>query len=84
MVDPNYSLVVGVTEKPQTDSVENKGNFFMHSYKRAAKQMRAHTKHGRFEGSVVQVAKTDLPEFLESLSDIDAERVARQALASMY
>ena len=25
------------------------------------------------------VAKTDLPEFLESLSDIDAERVARQA-----
>ena len=84
MVDPNYSLVVGVTEKPQTDSVENKGNFFMHSYKRAATQMRAHTKHGSFEGSVVQVAKTDLPEFLESLSDIDAERVARQALASMY
>ena len=84
MVDPNYSLVVGVTEKPQTDSVENKGNFFMHSYKRAAEQMRAHTKHGSFEGSVVQVAKTDLPEFLESLSDIDAERVARQAMASMY
>jgi len=46
--------------------------------------VRAHTKHGSFEGSVVQVAKTDLPEFLESLSDIDAERVARQALASMY
>ena len=84
MIDPNYFLVVGVTEKPQTDSIESGGNFFMQSYARAAEQVRAHTKHGSFEGSVVQVAKTDLPEFLESLSDIDAERVARQAYMRNY
>jgi cell division control protein 45 len=84
MIDPNYCLVVGVTEKPQTDSIESGGNFFMQSYARAAEQVRAHTKHGSFEGSVVQVAKTDLPEFLESLSDIDAERVARQAYMNKY
>ena len=81
--DPNYSLVVGVTEKPQTDSAESGGNFFMHSYERAARQVRANMKHGAFEASVIQVAKTDLSEFLEALSDIDAERVANAAMRNL-
>jgi hypothetical protein len=32
---------------------------------------------------VIQVAKTDLSEFLEALSDIDAERVANAAMRNL-
>jgi cell division control protein 45 len=77
--DKGLALVVGVTGKPTTDDVGG-GNHFAHSFRRAAEHVRARFKHDSFEASVLQVAEKDLGEFMEALSDIDAERVARERM----
>jgi cell division control protein 45 len=74
--DPTLALIVGVTGKPNTDN-EGGGNFFTHSFKMAAERVHARFKHDSFEASVVQVAERDLGSFMEALSDLDAERLAR-------
>jgi len=74
--DKTLALIVGVTGKPNTDS-EAGGNFFTHSFKLAAERVHARFKHDSFEASVVQVAERDLGSFMEALSDLDAERLAR-------
>ena len=73
------ALVVGVTGKPQSDDTAG-GNHFAHSFRRAAEQIRARFRHDSFEASVLQVSDRDLGEFMEALSDIDAERVARERM----
>ena len=79
--DPSSGLasVVGVTGKPRADDAES-GNHFSSSFRRAAETVRARFKHDSFEASVVHVAERDLGEFMEALSDIDAERVARERM----
>jgi cell division control protein 45 len=42
--------------------------------------VRASFRHDAFEASVVQVSQRNLGEFMEALSDIDAERVARERM----
>ena len=77
--DKGLALVVGVTGKPRSDDTQG-GNHFAHSFRRAAEHVRARFKHDSFEASVLQVAERDLGEFMEALSDIDAERVARERM----
>jgi len=77
--DKGLALVVGVTGKPQSDDTGG-GNHFAHSFRRAAEQIRARFRHDSFEASVLQVSERDLGEFMEALSDIDAERVARERM----
>ena len=79
--DDSLALIVGVTAKPNTDDVAG-GNFFTHSFRMAAERVNARFKHGSFEASIIQVAKRDLGQFIEALSDIDAERLARIRMAS--
>lgn len=74
--DDSFALIVGVTAKPNTDDTSG-GNFFTYSFKLAAERINARFKHGSFEASIIQVAKRDLGQFIEALSDIDAERLAR-------
>jgi cell division control protein 45 len=73
------ALVVGVTGKPRADDLES-GNHFSRSFRLAAEQVRAEFKHDSFEASVLQVSTQNLGEFMEALSDIDAERVARERM----
>lgn len=73
------ALVVGVTGKPRADDLES-GNHFSQSFRRAAESVRAKFKHDSFEASVLQVSERNLGEFMEALSDIDAERVARERM----
>jgi cell division control protein 45 len=73
------ALVVGVTGKPRADDLES-GNHFSRSFRLAAEQVRAEFKHDSFEASVLQVSTPNLGEFMEALSDIDAERVARERM----
>ena len=77
--DKGLALVVGVTGKPQADDTTG-GNHFAHSFRRAAERIRARFRHDSFEASVLQVASRDLGDFMEALSDIDAERVARERM----
>lgn len=77
--DKGLALVVGVTGKPRADDTGG-GNHFAQSFRRAAQQIRARFRHDSFEASVLQVAEKDLGEFMEALSDIDAERVARERM----
>jgi cell division control protein 45 len=73
------ALVVGVTGKPRRDDTSG-GNHFAHSFRRAAEHVKARFTHDAFEASVLKVAERDLGEFMEALSDIDAERVARERM----
>jgi cell division control protein 45 len=73
------ALVVGVTGKPRQDDTTG-GNHFAHSFRRAAEHVKARFTHDAFEASVLKVAERDLGEFMEALSDIDAERVARERM----
>ena len=77
--DASFALVVGVTGAPRADDADG-GNHFSQSFRRAAETARARFKHDAFEASVVQVARQNLGEFMEALSDIDAERVARERM----
>ena len=77
--DGAFALVVGVTGAPRADDADG-GNHFSSSFRRAAETVRARFKHDAFEASVVQVAERNLGEFMEALSDIDAERVARERM----
>ncbi len=77
--DGAFALVVGVTGAPRADDADG-GNHFASSFRRAAETVRARFKHDAFEASVVRVAERNLGEFMEALSDIDAERVARERM----
>ena len=79
--DDSLALIVGVTAKPNSDDAVG-GNFFTHSFKMAAERIHARFRHDSFEASVIQVAQRDLGQFIEALSDIDAERLARIRMAS--
>lgn len=79
--DESLALIVGVTAKPNTDDAAG-GNFFTHSFKMAAERIHARFRHDSFEASVIQVARRDLGPFIEALSDIDAERLARLRMAA--
>lgn len=79
--DDSLALIVGVTARPNSDDAAG-GNFFTHSFRMAAERINARFKHGSFEASIIQVAKRDLGQFIEALSDIDAERLARIRMAS--
>ena len=78
-IDGSFALVVGVTGAPRADDADG-GNHFATSFRRAAETVRASFRHDAFEASVVQVSQRNLGEFMEALSDIDAERVARERM----
>ena len=78
-LNASFALVVGVTGAPRADDADG-GNHFATSFRRAAETVRARFRHDAFEASVVQVSQRNLGEFMEALSDIDAERVARERM----
>jgi cell division control protein 45 len=79
--EKGMAMVVGVTGKPNNDDTAG-GNHFAHSFRRAAEHTRAKFRHDSFEASVLTVAERNLGEFMESLSDFDAERLARERMAA--
>lgn len=78
--DPSMALIVGVTGRPNTDDSVD-GNYFNNSFKEAARRMNARFEYDSFEASVLEIAQSDLGQFMEALSDVDAERVARARMA---
>ena len=79
--EKGMAMVVGVTGKPNNDDTAG-GNHFAHSFRRAAEHIRAKFRHDSFEASVLTVSERNLGEFMESLSDFDAERLARERMAA--